>query len=400
MKYRLLILLSVTFSLCADEESSQFNALKAWIATKRQVTIKERGGSLSLSGDVRAEYSAVGEQKNGLKNIGTSSLHPNVAADQFKIAFSLLLDYRADATWASVKLKFANNMGVISGTNNKINLERAFIGFRIVDAEAFSIDVEPGRKKLNYAFDSRIQFNSLMDGVLIKYDQSSDRMGDFYIHGGPFVVNEVNDLFAYIMETGILNIYNTGFYGKYSFLDWHTKRFSNSITNRRFQFFTNQFTLGYRFTPPVIAKTSVLYGAFLINSAAKKNAILNYDRANLAWYIGFSMGEVRKKGDWAIETNVQFVQPQAIPDFDVSGIGIGNSDNIGLYTTNIDGSGKATTYATAVGKGNYGGGLFEFLYLITDNLTVSQSFKYARSLHYLPTHYTYKQYRLEFIYAW
>ncbi len=380
----LLILLSATSFLSAagDDEGYQFEALKAWIATKRQVTIKERGGSLSLSGDVRAEYLTSNEQKNGFKNIGSNSLHPLIASDQFKIAFAMLLDYRADATWASIKLKFSNNMGVISGTNNKINLDRAFIGFRIVDAERFTIDMEPGRRKLNYTFDSRIEFNAIMDGLLLKYDQSSDRLGDFYIHAAGFVVNDVKNLFAYVMETGVLNVYNTGVYVKYAIIDWYTKHFSDPIENARFEYLVSQFMLGYRFVPSIVNKVSILYSAFLINSAAPKRSILGEDRANLAAFIGFTMGEARKKGDWAFDTNIQYIQPQAVPDYDYGGIGSGNAD-LPMYE-----------------KTNSIGGLFEFLYLITDNLTISQSFKCSKSLDYLPNRYTYKQYRLEFIYAW
>ena len=387
MKYLshiLIILVSASSFLCAadDGEGYQFEALKAWIATKRQVTIKERGGSLSLSGDVRAEYLTQNEQQNGIKNVGSHSLHPSIASDQFKIAFSLLLDYRADATWASIKLKFSNNAGVISGTNNKLNLERAFLGFRIIDAERFTIDMEPGRRKLNYTFDSRIEFNAIMDGLLIKYDQSSDQLGDFYIHAAAFVVNNLKNLFAYVMEAGILNLYNTGIYVKYALIDWYTKHFGDPILNAQFQYLNSQFMLGYRFVFPKVDKISIIYSAFLFNSAAPRRSILNNDRANLAAFLGFTMGEVRKKGDWALDSNIQYVQPQAIPDFDFGGIGAGNADLPGYEKT------------------SYIGGLFEFLYLITDNLTISQSFKCSKSLDYLPNHYTFKQYRIEFIYAW
>ncbi len=383
LQFCLIFLATTSFIHAADgDEGYQFEALKAWIATKRQVTIKERGGSLSLSGDIRAEYLTSNEQQNGLKNIGNNSLHPLIASDQFKISFGLLLDYRADSTWASVKLKFSNNMGVISGTNNKINLERAFIGFRIVDNERFTIDMEPGRRKLSYTFDSRIEFNAIMDGLLIKYDQSSDRFGDFYIHGGALVVNDYKNLYAYVVEFGVLNLFNTGVYLKYALIDWYTKHFSNPVENDRFEYFNNQFLAGYRFVAPYIDKVSILYGAFLINSAAPKRAIFNEQKANLAAYLGFTMGEARKKGDWAFDTNIQYVQPQSIPDYDFGGIGAGGSD-LPIYE-----------------KTNYIGGLFEFLYLITDNLTISQSFKCAQSLHYLSNHYKYKQYKLEFIYAW
>ncbi len=379
MKYYLAVFIGITSFLSAA--SDDFEALRAWIATKRQVTVKERGGSLSLSGDLRAEYTAANEHENGFKSIGSNSLHPLIGSDQFRITFNSLLDYRSEATWASIRLKFNNIMGVTTGTTNRLNLDRAFMGFRIVDAERFSIDLEPGRRKLNYAFDSRIEFAAFMDGLLIKYDQSSDRIGDFYIHGGPFVVNEVKDLFAYVFEAGVLNIYNTGVYAKYSFIDWATKHFSDPIENQRFRYLNSQFILGYRFNIPKIDKVAVLYNGFLINSAAEThNPIVNYRKANLACYSGFTIGEARRKGDWAIDTNIQYIQPQSIPDFDFNGIGVG------LF---------GDAYYP-----NYLGGIFEFLYLITDNLTIAQSLKYSHSLDYLTTSFSSTKYRLEFIYAW
>ena len=165
-------------------------------------------------------------------------------------------------------------------------------------------------------------------------------------------------------------------------------------------FFNHQLICGYKFVMPLIDKVSTLYGAFLINGVAKKRAILNNRRDNLAGYVGFNMGELRKRGDYSFDINFQYVQPQAIPDFDFAGIGKGNSDNIGLYTTNYDGTGGATTSSTAVGKANYLGGQVEVLYLFSSNLTISQSFKISQSLDKLPSKYRYKQYRAEFIYAW
>ena len=367
--------------LCAtillSAASDDFEALRAWIATKRQVTVKERGGSLSLSGDIRAEYTSTNEHQDGYKNIGGSSLHPTVATDQFRITFNSLLDYRSESTWASVRFKLSNIMGSSTGTTNRLSLDRAFIGFRLIDAERFTFDIEPGRRKLNYTFDSRIEFGAMMDGFLIKYDQSSDRFGDIYFHGGPFIVNEVATQYAYVFELGILNIYNTGIYLKYSFIDWDTK----SGTQPTYQFLDQQFILGYRFNFPKINKVSVLYSAFLFNAAATNESGPNGARANLAGYVGFTMGEARAKGDWAIDTNIQYVEPQSIAPFDFNGMG--------------------NNFASPNDPPNYIGYLFEFAYLITDNLTISQSFKCSFSLHFPPLpYYSDKQYRLEFIYAW
>lgn len=402
--YLLLPCLFCSLHLHAEDnlplDDQQLEAFKAWLATKRTVTVRERGGNLSLSGDVRAEYIAANERRNGCKNIGANSLHPLIANDQFDIEFNLLLDYRTDMTWASVKVEFDNNMGLVGGTQNRLSLERAFMGFRVFNADTFTVDVEFGRRKLNYTFDSRVEFGSYMDGILIKYNQSSDRFGDLYIYGGPFVVNETKDQFAYVAEIGILNIYNTGLYAKYSIIDWDTRHFKTRIEKFRFTYVVSQFILGYTTIPAFIRQLTTLYSAFLINTAARHYKILNNRLGNFGMYIGVTIGQLRRKGDWTFDTNFQMVQPNTIPDFDFTGIGKGNSENIGLFTFNLDGSGGFTTRRTAVGRANYIGWQVEFLYLVTDNFTISQSFKMSRSLNYLPTRYTYKQYRLELVYAW
>ena len=173
-----------------------------------------------------------------------------------------------------------------------------------------------------------------------------------------------------------------------------------SLGGDAFNFFNHQFILGYRFVPRWIDRVTTLYAAFLLNAAARRHDFLNHRRANLAAYGGFNIGQLLKKGDWSFDTNVQYAQPQAVPGFDFAGIGVGNSDNIGLYSISSSDSGPITTRETSVGRANYIGWEVEFLYLITDNLTLSQSFKISHSLNFLPTRFNYKQYRLEFIYAW
>ena len=380
--------------------SAELDAVKAWIAAKRTVTTREKAGNLLLSGDVRTEYATANENKNGAKNIGPNSLHPEISNDIFKVKFNFFLDYMAEKSWSSIKLKFDNKMGIISGTNNRIVLERAFFGLRVVDADEYTIDLELGRRNLFYVFDSRIQFASPMDGPLIKYSESYENIGDIYVFGGPFLVNDTNDQFAYVAECGIYNIGSTGLYSKYSIIDWNTKNFADNAQQSRFEFLNHQITCGYRFTAPKINKSATVYGAFLINSAAKHHEAINNKIKNKGAYVGFNVGLLRKKGDFAFDTNVQYVEAQAVPDFDSIGIGIGNADNAGLYTTNINGTGAPTTNANAVGSGNFIGWQYEFQYLFTEHLTVSQSLKISKSLHDLQTQYSYKQYKIEFIYAW
>ena len=68
-------------------EEEEIEAFKGWIATKRMVTVRERGGNLSISGEARVEYIAANERRNGLKNIGANSRNPTIANDQFDIEF-------------------------------------------------------------------------------------------------------------------------------------------------------------------------------------------------------------------------------------------------------------------------------------------------------------------------
>lgn len=378
----------------------EMEALKEWIATKRQVTVQERGGSLSLSGDVRFKYRAINEQMNGFRNVGYSSAHPNVPNNQWDIDFNLLLDYRTDITWSTVKVQFSNDMGTVTGTTGGLALERAFLGFRFLNFESFTMDFEAGRRKLSYTFDSNLEFSSLMDGILFKYNQSSDLIGDFYAYAGAFIVNERIDQYAAIFEMGIFNFFDTGLYGKYSVVAWDTKNFSSVPEEETYRFIPNQFILGWTFVAPGIDKVTTIYSAFLVNPVAQAIPQLDGDIGSLAAYLGFSLGEIRKTGDWSVDVNVQYVQPQAVPDFDFNGIGNGNAGKVGLYSTNMDGTGAPTTRANAAGKSNYIGWRGQFLYVAADALTVSQTFEMSWSLGYLPTHFSLKKYRFELVYAW
>ena len=378
--------------LSEGNDNLNLEALKEWIATKRAITIDERGGSLSISADLHVEYIALSEQRNGIKNIGSQSLNPLVPSDQFDIEFNFLLDYRTDMTWASSKIEYDNNMGINNGTFNRIRLERAFFGFRLAETDLSTTDLEFGRRYLSYTFDSQIQFGALMDGILLLYNQTTELFGDYYLYAAPFVVNETLSHISFVVETGLLNIYNTGFYAKYSLIDWATHDYENERLNRAFNYLNSQFLLGYRFQNPFFEAVSIVYGAFLFNALAKPFEILDNRLDNLAGYIGVSMGEIRKKNDWSLDFNIQFVQPQAIPFIDFSGIGIENPRNIGLYTLLGNGEGLATIKETAVANSNYWGFKLSFLYALQDTITLSQSFSFTRPLMEMHNKFDFQKY--------
>ena len=392
-----------------DIDARDINALREWINTKRQVTVKELGGALSIAGEVRTEFQSTGETRNGIKQRGVGGAVLGVGGipipqNGFDIEVNIMMDYRADRTWGSIKLEFDNDAGVFSGTLNKLKLEKAYWGARMVDADAYTIDAELGRRRMSTIVDSKIEFNSFFDGAWFKYDHGFENLGDLYVHAGAFIINEHKEQFGYVGEIGMLNVGMTGFYTKYSLIDWDTKDFHNNVVKRRFDFIVSQLILGYKFVPNNLKKIVQIYLAGLCNHRARGRKITDHKKVNLGGYAGFSIGEIRKKGDWAFDANYQVLQAQCIPDFDSQGIGLGNSINSGFYTVNVndfDGlPGGKNTRKTAGGNVNYRGFQLTLDYLLTNQLDMQQSWQQAITLdHAIGPFRRFKQYEIEFIYG-
>lgn len=381
-------------------EQRDIEALRDWINTKRQVTVKERGGNLSLSGEVRAELQSTNEKKNGIKQRGSGGAVKNTAMRAWDVEVNLMLDYRTDRTWATIKIEFDNNAGTVGGTFDRLSVERALLGGRIVNADTYTMDLEIGRRSFGYTFDSRVMFGSFMDGILYKYDQAFDVIGDLYFHGGPFLIDESLDQYGYVGEFGLLNIGRTGLYTKIAAICWDTKHTDKTERNNAFRFIPIQWIWGYKFVPKPIDKIVTVYGAGLYNPRAHGTTVSYGKRAAWAWYTGFSIGELRKQWDWSFDLNYQWVQFQAIPDFDGGGIGRGNTAKRGLYTKSSKGVGVANAQGEGVGAGNYKGFAAELLFLVTNNITIYQAWRQSvnQDPSIKPT-FSYKQYEIEFIYG-
>lgn len=391
-----------------DTRSVDIEALREWMNTKRQVSIREIGGNLSLSGEVRTEFQSMGETSNGVKQrgVGAAPLGPGgstLPAQAYDVEVNIMLDYRIDRGWASIKLEFDNDAGTFGGTLNKLKLEKAYFGARLVDTDSTTFDAELGRRRLSNIFDSNLQFSSFMDGILFRYDVGLERWGDFYAHLGTFVIDERVNHYGYVGELGLMNIASSGLYTKYSLIDWDTKNYHNTTDNLRFDFLISQLILGYKCFPKSLNKQVKVYLAGLYNHKADAHSFTDNKRANYGGYLGFSIGEIRKKGDWALDVNYQVLAAQCVPDFDVSGISLGNTANAGLYSTVMTAKGPAvvpTTRANAAGNGNFRGFVVTLDYLLTNNINFQQQWQQAITLDKdIGPFRRYKQYEIEFIYG-
>lgn len=397
--FSIIVIFSPLFFLFSDDDIN-IQPLEDWITNKREITILERGGNLSVAGDIHFQYESVNEVLNGLRQRGPSSAFPNAAVDNWNVEFNLYFDYRTDNTWASVQIEYNGNCGVISGTFDNINLEMALLGGRIYNSSSFFIDLELGRRRFDYTFDSKIEFGSFMDGILLHYNKAFTNWGDFYLYGGFFIVNQAISQYGYVGEFGLLDLFNQGFFFKYSIIDWDTKDFSSPAQSSTFDFICSQFLIGWNSSLPHLNIPLTLYAAGLINTAACPLELTYYHKYNLAGYIGMTVGDLLKPGDWSFDINYQYVEPQAIPSFDAGGIGIGNAQGTGLYTTQLDGGGNELNTTTALGDVNYRGFSIEFLYLLTPNITLSQIYQQStNAISSIGPKVDYKVFEIEIIYA-
>lgn len=386
-------------------QENDMEALRRWLQDKRFVSLKEIGGDLSISGEVRTEVQYTNETKKAqgsskfIKQRGenAATTKPNLAWD---VEFNFMMDYRTDRTWAAMRVEFDNDMGIGSGTVSKVRLEKAYLGGRLIAGDTFTWDGEIGRRYLFNVYDSKVEFSSLFDGILLRFGKAFQDVGDFYANAGAFLVNDRWNHYGEVLEIGGLRIANVGLNIKYSIINWY-KPLPSAQTPQRWRFLVNQLLVSYQYYPEWIGKRLVkFYGAALINPLAQKVVQTNLTKQNVGWYAGLSIGLVRKAGDFAIDANYQWVQAQTVPDFDAGGIGRGNAQGVGFYTAGSDGSAPETNQATAVGGNNFKGFEIDVLYALTNNLTIEQNFKWSWTLDTnIGPNLHYKQWELEFIYA-
>lgn len=411
--------------LISQDQERDTQAVEEFLANKRAILVEDKGGCLSISGDVRFEWQYKHEKHNGLKIRGDGSeaqMDGNrrwFGSHEFDVEVNLYFDYTTECTWAKIQLDYDNDAGAIkccnaiantkansiapeytgeddiceSGTCNKFCVEQAYFGFNILEDGCCRLDIEVGRRRLYHVFESRLQFNNRFDGILGKYSNCYECVGDFYVYGGWFIVDEVVNHFGYVAEFGVLDLMDCGLDLRYSFIHWkhdgdHRSAASADFCEDKYRYQNSQLSFAYHLDCECICLDTTIYGGIIYNHAARKKDYTNNKKKNIAWYLGASVGDVYCEGDWSIDVNYQWVEAQAIPDCDNSGIGRGNAPKACFVSD------------TAFGNGNYHGFLVEGAYALTDNITLVSEFEWSKELddNIGGIHKFYK-FELELIYA-
>lgn len=412
------------FSSTISERERDIQAVEDYINSKRAVSIKEKGGDLRLSGDIRMEYTYAkaktdgvvlrgydskpikelskkrAEWKKKVKDKATSvdiqeakdaykeakkNLRAPFPTSEFEIEANLVLDYVADRCWGTMRLQMSNpaglpeidrkpgltdsrNMLFGSGSAKNLSLRKAYMGYNVWEQGTSRFDIEIGRRKLYDAFDSQIQFYSMFDGILAKFSSSYEGITDFYAKIAGFVVDQNANHWGRVGEIGFMNIADSGLDLKYSLIDW-SKCKRNRYGKKDpmgAKFLNSQITATYNVSPDLVRMKTQLYGAFLVNHKAKKCHQSEYQKANKAYYLGFRLGDVVRKGDYAFDVAYQWVQAQAISERDIYTMGRDNPTSLSLYVK------------PRGGWANYKGFKIDAFYAITDNWTVNA---YVQDVH-------------------
>lgn len=399
----------------------------------------------SLLRQVRQNYRAL----RGGSHVDAAEIP--ISTNDFDVEFNLKFKYDFDKAWAFAHLQFDNPAGVRgrnpcfatfpifnrsgshvedfvsrdsrwalkgSGEGLFLSLKRAYIGYNIFADGKHRLDIEVGRRKLDDIFESEIEFTSRFDGILLKYASSIDAFSDWYWNLGAFVIDERVNHFGWVTEIGFLGIFDTALDLRYNFIDWkkhgRNRCFIHNPIGARFM--NSQWTITYTIHPTIFCKEVPVefYGGFLVNHAAKKTIFTRGKKKNLGWYGGIYIGNVNKKGDWSLDLEYIAVQAQAVPEFDVGSIGRGNilDEDLNAILAESFPCQSSYSYSSSFptygivglfprrGNTNFVGCRFEFLYAITDNLSIDfiYEFSNAEDRHIGGRHH-YDDFEIEAIYA-
>lgn len=382
-----------------------------------------------------------------------------ISRNDIDAEFNLYFDYKTDRSWAVAQLQFDNSTGVFdnnkkcsgssknspqgirdklangnetadpdgwhgSGRCDKICLKKAYFGYNLYQEADGRVDIEIGRRRLYNVFDSQIQFLSQFDGITFKLSDKVDFADTWLLNVAGFVVNERINHFGFVAEAALLNIKETGIDLKYSFTHWkkngRAQCFNDPKANKpptkkgkestgyltahnwtrdplAFRFLISQVALDYTVNPDYVwGKKALFYGAYLYNHDQKNTTFLARNKKykvardlNTGWYIGFEIGsqKMKSEGDWSFNVEYDYVNPLVVPDGDCRGFGRGNT---------LDES------FTSVERGNtnFKGWKFQFLYNLTDNITVDTIVEWTKAVRpEIGGHHTYSKFEIETIYA-
>lgn len=371
------------------EADTQDNRLIEQLLEERRTTPLAEKPNIRLSGDVRCRYRRRSERINGRQvtiQFGNPFPGANFSDDRFRIEGNIILAYTTECAWANMKIEYENEMGKISGTERNLQLERALFGYRLYLCGDDDWYVEIGRQKLSDKFESEIQYGSRLDGIFTRYATKLRWVDSFAIQAAAMVLDYRFDEYAWIASVHLEDILCRGYFIKYSFVDWQSHRSDDKFpivvvdegrvevrrAGERRPFRISQILIGRKIKNFYCGRDLKLFAAGLVNHAAQKIEQTNFKKENLGAYIGFILGGIKQRCDWALQVELDYCEAQAILESDNNGIGRGNAARTSIF--------ESPSAATARGDTNYWGPAVIGAYAFTDEFSARLTGVYSRSI--------------------
>ncbi|MFZ4100128.1 MAG: hypothetical protein ACOYKZ_07390 [Chlamydiia bacterium] len=385
-------------ALSGGPDSSQAYILQEWMADNFGVKLKNKGGQLQLAGLVTFEGAGVSETINGEQMYGPCG-RCEKPSFPFRGGFSLSGNYKAKHSWAVWYLNYSNVLGIEPGESDGLSLDRAYLGYAFIDDGERRLELNVGRRFIGDIMSSSVQFASQLDGFDMRYADVLPKAGDGYVEALLFIVNLETNHWAWAAEAGLLDIGESGFYCQLSWIDWRNIFGATSFIDSedevvisfgdpRFQYANLQPQIGYNWEWSFwgLDQPFNLYAGASYNFAARSLTITNcgdkpepgdfcgcpakcieVGREPWAAFVGLTVGDLGEPGNWLADIHYELVQAQAVPQFDVEGVGRGNCAHYDFYESGL-------------GDTNYQGVAMRVLYQITAHITVQASYSYSQSL--------------------
>jgi len=238
-------------------------------------------------------------------------------SNHIKFETSLRGFFENTDSWIDSKVKLSVKDSEQYSRPHKFEVDRLVAGYVLHDNEDSIFYVEAGRAKLDYLFNSKLQFNSYIHGF-----NHSFWKGNLTIHAAQNFPNGYFDYYGFVAEASYKNIANIPLTLSYTLTDWICEN----------DYVISQISFNY-FLGTLWNKSINSYGAFLRNHKMS-------DHCN-GGYIGTSIGCLKQTNDWMLDINYQYTQCYTVPIFDYNGIwsrgvemkaGFAFNENLSLQT--------------------------------------------------------------------
>lgn len=306
---------------------------------------------------INTGWKYVHDMINSASQVGFSAGRPS---NSYFANLTVDYDYSFGRFSLVARTTFRNSGGLFGGTANAFGLDRGYIAWRLTTRGPFSSRLDVGRRSLTKVYNSQMQFIGRAEGFTLINSYLWDKVVDARLTGGIYIFS-VPRGFG-VLRAGLFNIADLGFYFDFAYSYWGDNRPPDASNNIDVKFNLTQYLVGWDYKPKWLNKDIKVFAAFIKNVGATSNFLTNGSKESMAGYVGVQLGSAKKQGNYSFQFMLQTCALQAIPPWDMDGIGIGRPTTSLFTSTNI-----ATTNTNTNFKGWEG----VALYAITDELTLT-----------------------------